>query len=55
MPHANQLPPTLAPLARRNAVEINPITFDVNGHDNFPIGGQEISPLVDVISPRWRT
>ena len=28
MPHANQLPPTLAPLARRNAVEINPITFD---------------------------
>ena len=24
MPHANQLPPTLAPLARRNAVEINP-------------------------------
>ena len=28
MPHANQLPPTLAPLARRNAVEINPLTFD---------------------------
>jgi outer membrane protein assembly factor BamD (BamD/ComL family) len=28
MPHANQLPPTMAPLARRNAVEINPITFD---------------------------
>ncbi len=28
MPHANQLPPALAPLARRNAVEINPITFD---------------------------
>jgi hypothetical protein len=27
----------------------------VNGHDNFPIGGQEFSPLVDVISPRWRT
>jgi len=24
MPHANQLPPTMAPLARRNAVEINP-------------------------------
>ena len=21
----------------------------------FPIGGQEFSPLVDVISPRWRT
>jgi hypothetical protein len=28
MPHANQLPATLAPLARRNAVEINPETFD---------------------------
>jgi tetratricopeptide (TPR) repeat protein len=28
MPHANQLPPTLAPLARRNAVEINPLRFD---------------------------
>ena len=28
MPHANQLPPTMAPLVRRNAVEINPITFD---------------------------
>ena len=27
MPRANQLPPTLAPLDRRNAVEINPI-FD---------------------------
>jgi hypothetical protein len=28
MPRANQLPPTLAPLVRRNAVEINPLTFD---------------------------
>jgi trehalose/maltose transport system substrate-binding protein len=28
MPHANELPPTLAPLVRRNAVEINPLTFD---------------------------
>jgi hypothetical protein len=28
MPDANQLPPTLAPLARRNAVEINPLSFD---------------------------
>jgi hypothetical protein len=28
MPRANQLPPTLAPLVRRNAVEINPQTFD---------------------------
>jgi hypothetical protein len=28
MPDANQLPPALAPLVRRNAVEINPITFD---------------------------
>jgi hypothetical protein len=28
MPRANELPPTLAPLVRRNAVEINPLTFD---------------------------
>lgn len=28
MPRANQLPATLAPLARRNAVEIDPLTFD---------------------------
>ncbi len=28
MPGANALPPTLAPLVRRNAVEINPVTFD---------------------------
>jgi outer membrane protein assembly factor BamD (BamD/ComL family) len=28
IPRANELPPTLAPLVRRNAVEINPITFD---------------------------
>ena len=28
MPRANELPATLAPLVRRNAVEINPITFD---------------------------
>jgi len=28
MPRADQLPPTLAPLARRNAVEINPLSFD---------------------------
>ncbi len=28
MPLANLLPPTLAPLDRRNAVEINPIIFD---------------------------
>ena len=28
MPGADELPPTLAPLARRNAVEINPLTFD---------------------------
>jgi hypothetical protein len=28
MPDANQLPVTLAPLARRNAVEINPLSFD---------------------------
>ena len=26
--HATQLPATLAPLVRRNAVEINPVTFD---------------------------
>ncbi|HEY6687185.1 MAG TPA: TIR domain-containing protein, partial [Propionibacteriaceae bacterium] len=28
IPRANELPPTLAALVRRNAVEINPITFD---------------------------
>jgi hypothetical protein len=28
MPGANELPATLAPLVRRNAVEINPLTFD---------------------------
>jgi TIR domain len=28
MPHSNQLPETLASLTRRNAVEINPATFD---------------------------
>ena len=28
MPRANQLPASLAPLVRRNAVEINPLTFD---------------------------
>jgi hypothetical protein len=28
IPRANELPATLAPLVRRNAVEINPITFD---------------------------
>jgi tetratricopeptide (TPR) repeat protein len=28
MPGADELPPTLAPLVRRNAVEINPVTFD---------------------------
>jgi hypothetical protein len=28
MPHADELPPSLALLARRNAVEINPDTFD---------------------------
>jgi tetratricopeptide (TPR) repeat protein len=28
MPGAEELPPTLAPLVRRNAVEINPLTFD---------------------------
>ena len=28
MPRANELPPALAPLVRRNAVEINPLTFD---------------------------
>ena len=28
MPRANELPATLAPLVRRNAVEINPLTFD---------------------------
>ena len=28
MPRVNELPSTLAPLVRRNAVEINPITFD---------------------------
>jgi tetratricopeptide (TPR) repeat protein len=28
MPRANQLPANLAPFARRNAVEINPLTFD---------------------------
>ena len=28
MPRANQLPATLVPLVRRNAVEINPLTFD---------------------------
>jgi hypothetical protein len=28
IPRANELPRTLAPLVRRNAVEINPITFD---------------------------
>jgi tetratricopeptide (TPR) repeat protein len=28
MPGADELPPTLAPLVRRNAVEINPLTFD---------------------------
>jgi hypothetical protein len=28
MPGADELPPTLAPLVRRNAVEISPLTFD---------------------------
>jgi hypothetical protein len=28
IPRVNELPATLAPLVRRNAVEINPITFD---------------------------
>jgi TIR domain len=28
MPGEDELPPTLAPLVRRNAVEINPVTFD---------------------------
>jgi hypothetical protein len=28
MPRVNELPPTLAPLIRRSAVEINPLTFD---------------------------
>jgi hypothetical protein len=28
MPRANELPPALAPLVRRNAVEVNPLTFD---------------------------
>ena len=28
MPRADELPATLAPLVRRNAVEINPVTFD---------------------------
>jgi TIR domain len=28
MPSADELPPSLAPLVRRNAVEINPLTFD---------------------------
>jgi tetratricopeptide (TPR) repeat protein len=28
MPRSNELPVTLAPLVRRNAVEINPVTFD---------------------------
>ena len=28
MPRAKELPPALAPLVRRNAVEINPLTFD---------------------------
>jgi hypothetical protein len=42
MPLANQLPPTLAPLDRRNAVEINPI-FDIKrliicGAENFGRG-----------------
>jgi hypothetical protein len=30
MPRANELPPTLAPLALLNAVEINPTTFDTS-------------------------
>ena len=30
MPRANQLPASLAALVRRNAVEINPLTFDTN-------------------------
>jgi Glyoxalase-like domain len=28
---------------------------DVNGHDDLPTGGQEISPLADVKTPRRRT
>jgi hypothetical protein len=28
MPGADELPPTMAPLVRRNAVEISPLTFD---------------------------
>jgi hypothetical protein len=28
MPRVNEMPPALAPLVRRNAVEINPLTFD---------------------------
>ena len=43
MPLANLLPPTLAPLDRRNAVEINPIIFDTRrliicGAENFGRG-----------------
>jgi hypothetical protein len=40
---------------RASLIAADDIDEIVNGHDNFPIGGQEISPLVDVISPRWRT
>ena len=29
MPRVNELPATLAPLVRRNAVEINPVAFDI--------------------------
>ena len=31
MPRANELPPSLAPLVRRNAVEINPLTSTPGG------------------------
>jgi hypothetical protein len=32
-----------------------PFVYGVNGHDDLPTGGQEISPLADVKTPRRRT
>ncbi|HEY9378278.1 MAG TPA: toll/interleukin-1 receptor domain-containing protein [Jiangellaceae bacterium] len=34
MPRPNELPPNLAPLVRRHAVEISPITFDTKATDD---------------------
>ena len=53
MPRANQLPATLAPLVRRNAVEINPLTFDTKRlistvHNPF-VGSRPLNGLLVIL------